>query len=79
MAAVLTAPEALELGGLYCITRHGELKGVPAGEDCSGECRCESEDLSSPFEGLFVHDLQLERRRGNKLAGIREPRDEGTL
>ena len=39
----------------------------------------ESEDLSSPFEDLFVHDLQLERRRGNELAGVREPRDECTL
>ena len=57
--------------------RHGELEEVPAGEDCSGEGRSESEDLSSPFEDLFVHDLQLERRRGNELAGVREPRDEG--
>ena len=35
--------------------------------------------LSSPYEDLFAHGLQLERRRGNKLAGIREPRDECTL
>ena len=35
--------------------------------------------MSSPFEDLFVHGLQLERRRGDKLAGIREPRDECTL
>ena len=35
--------------------------------------------MSSPFEDLFVHGLQLERRRGYKLAGIREPRDVCTL
>ena len=65
--------------GLYCITRHGELEKVPAGEDCGWKGRSESEDLSSPFEDFFVHDLQLEGRRGNKLAGICESRDEGTL
>ena len=50
-----------------------------AGEDCSGECGSESEDLPSPFEDLFVHGLQLERRRGDELAGVREPRNEGAL
>ena len=35
--------------------------------------------MASPFEDLFVHGLQLERREGYKLAGIREPRDECTL
>ena len=35
--SALTAPEASELGGLYCVTRHGELDEVPAGEECSGE------------------------------------------
>ena len=72
-------PEASELGGLYCITRHGELEEMPAGEDCGGEGRSEIKDLSSPFEDLFVHDLHLERRRGNELAGVREPWDEGAL
>ena len=57
-------PEATELGGLYCVTRHGELEEVPAEEDCGGEGRSETEDLPSPFEDLFVHGLQLEGRRG---------------
>jgi len=52
---------------------------VGAGEDCSGECGSESEDLPSPFEDLFVHGLQLERRRGDELAGVCEPRNEGAL
>ena len=56
----MAAPEATELGGLYCVTRHGELEEVPAGEDCGGEGRGETEDLPSPFEDLFVHGLQLE-------------------
>jgi hypothetical protein len=78
-ASVLTAPEASELGGLYCITWHGKLEEVSTGEDCSGEGRSESEDFSSPFEDLLVHSLQLERRRGDKLAGVCEPRNEGAL
>jgi len=78
-ASVLTAPEASELGSLYCVAWHGELEEVPAGEDCSREGRSESEYLPSPFEDFLVHDFQLEGRRGNKLAGVREPRDEGTL
>ena len=52
---------------------------MSAGEDCSGEGRSETEDLQSTFEDLFVHGLQLEGRRGNKLAGICKSRDEGTL
>jgi hypothetical protein len=55
--SVLTAPKAAELGGLYCITQHGELKEVLARGNCSGECRGESQNLSSLFEELFVHDL----------------------
>ena len=52
---------------------------MSAREDCGGEGRSETEDLPSPFEDLFVHGLQLEMRRGDKLASIREPRDECTL
>ena len=52
---------------------------MPAREDRCGEGRSEAEDLPSPFEYLFVHGLQLERRRGNELAGVRELRDEGAL
>ena len=52
---------------------------MPAGEDGSGEGGSESEDLSSPFDDLLVHGLQLERRRGNEFAGLSEPRDEGAL
>ena len=61
------------------ITWHGELEEMPAREDRCGEGRSEAEDSPSPFEDLFVHGLQLERRGGYKLAGIREPRDECTL
>ena len=50
-----------------------------AGEDRSREGGGEAEDLPSPFEDLFVHGLQLERRRGDELAGVREPRNEGAL
>ena len=78
-ASVLTAPEASELGSLYCITWHGKLEEVSTGEDCSGEGRSESKDLSSPFEDLLVHSLQLERRRGDELAGVCEPRNEDAL
>ena len=70
---------ATELGCLDGITWHGELEEMPAREDCGGEGRSEAEDLPSPFEDLFVHGLQLEGRRGDELAGIREPRDECTL
>ena len=63
-AAVLAAPEATELGCLDGITWHGELEEMSAREDCCGEGRSETEDLPSPFEDLFVHGLQLERRRG---------------
>ena len=52
---------------------------MSAGEDCGGEYWSGSEDLSSPFKDLFVHELQLERRRGNDLAGVREPRYESAL
>ena len=41
---ILATPEASD----------GELKEVSTGEDCSGECRGESENLASPFEDLFV-------------------------
>ena len=75
----MATPEESELKILYCITRHGELKEVSTGEDCSGEGRSESEDLSSPFEDLLVHSLQLERRREDELAGVCEPRNEGAL
>ena len=78
-AAVLAAPEATELGCLDGITWHGELEEMPTREDCSGEGRSEAEDLSSPFEDLFVHGLQLMGRRWDELAGIREPRNECTL
>ena len=61
------------------VTWHGELEEMPAREDCGREGRSETEDLSSPFEDLSVRGLQLERRRGDELAGIREPRDECTL
>ena len=61
------------------ITWHGELEEMPAREDRCGEGQSEAEDLPFPFEDLFVHGLQLERRGGYKLAGIREPRDECTL
>ena len=37
----------------------------------------EAEDLSSPFEDLLVHGLELGRRRGDELAGVRKPGDEG--
>ena len=56
-ASVLTAPEASELGSLYCVAWHGELEEVPAGEDCSRESRSESEYLPSPFEDFLVQDL----------------------
>ena len=72
----LAAPEATKLGCLDGVTRHGELEEMPAREDCSGESRSETEDLSSPFEDLFVHGLQLMRCRRDELAGICEPRDE---
>ena len=78
-AAVLAAPEATELGCLDGVTWHGELEKMPAREDRCGEGRSEAEDLPSPFEDLFVHGLQLERRRGDKSAGVREPKDECTL
>ena len=52
---------------------------MPARDDRCGECRSEAEDLSSPFEDLFVHALQLMGRRWDELAGIRESRDECTL
>ena len=55
--SILATPEASELRSLYCVARHRELKEVSTGEDCSGECRGESENLASPFEDLFVHDL----------------------
>ena len=55
--SILATPEASELRSLYCVARHRELKEVSTGEDCSGECRSESENLASPFEDLFVHDL----------------------
>ena len=78
-AAVLAAPEASDLGGLDCVARHGKLEKVSAREDCSGEGRSKAENLPFPFEDLFVQGLQLEGRWRNKLAGIREPRDESTL
>ena len=56
-----------------------ELEEMPTREDCSGEGRREAEDLSSPFEDLFVHGLQLMERWRDELAGICEPRDECTL
>ena len=37
----------------------------------------EAEDLPSPFEDLFVHDLELGWCWGDELAGIRESWDEG--
>ena len=52
---------------------------MPAREDSCGESWSEAEDLPSPFENLFVHGLQLLRRGGYKLTGIRESRDECTL
>ena len=55
--SILATPEASELRSLYCVTRHGELKEVSTREDCSRECRSESENLASPFENLFVYDL----------------------
>ena len=78
-ASVLAAPEASKLGGLDCVTRHGKLEKVSVRENCCGEGRSEAENWPSPFEDLFVQGLQLEGRWRNKLAGIREPRDEGTL
>ena len=78
-ASVLTAPEASELGGLDCIAWHWELEEVGAREECGREGGGEAEDLSSPFENLLVHSLQLDRRRGDELTGVREPRDEGAL
>ena len=79
-SSVLAAPEASQLGGLYCVARHGELEEMSAREDCSGEGRSETEDLPSPFKDLFVHGLQLMGcSRWDELAGIREPGNEGTL
>ena len=52
---------------------------MPAREDRCGESRSEAEDLSSPFEDLLFHGLQLVRCRRDELAGICESRDECTL
>ena len=78
-AAVLAAPEATELGRLDGITWHWELEEMPAREERCGEGRSEVENLPSLFEDHFVHGLQLMGRRWDKLAGIREPRNECTL
>ena len=61
------------------ITWHWELEEMPAREDCCREGRSKAEDLPSPFEDLLVRGLQLMGRRWDKLAGIREPRDECTF
>ena len=78
-ASVLASPEASKLGGLDCVARHGKLEKMSAREDCSGEGRSVAENWPSSFEDLFIQGLQVEGRWRNKLAGIREPRDEGTL
>ena len=59
--SVLALPEAAELGGLDCITGHWELEEMGTRENCGRECGGESEDLSSPFENLLAHGLELGR------------------
>ena len=69
----MASPEAAELGCLDCIAGHWELEEMRARENCSGERGGEAEDLSSPFEDLLVHGLELGRRRGDELAGVSKP------
>jgi hypothetical protein len=56
-ATMLAAPEAAELGGLDGVAWRWELEMMWAGEDRGREGGGEAEDLPSPFEDLFVHDL----------------------
>ena len=49
-----------------------------AGEDRGREGGGEAEDLPSPFEDLFVHDLELGWCREDELAGVRESWNKGT-
>ena len=75
-SSMLATPEAAGLGGLDCIAGHWELEEMRARENCSGKRGGEVEDLSSPFEDLLVHGLELGWRRGDELAGVRKPGDE---
>jgi hypothetical protein len=75
---VLAAPEALMLRGLNGMTWNGKLEHVWARKNSSREGWSETQDLSAPFECLFVHDIQL-MGGWDELVGVRELRDEGTL
>ena len=74
-AAYLAAPEAAELRGVDCITGHGYIDHVGAGEDGSGECGCEAEDLAASFEDTLVKDFKLFRCGRDELAGVGESGD----
>ena len=74
-ATDLATPEASELGCVDCITGHGSDDHVGAGEDGSGDCGCEAEDLAAPFEDALVKDFKLFRCGRDELAGVGESGD----
>jgi hypothetical protein len=43
-------PEAVELGCVNCVTGHGRVDHIGAGQDGSWECEREAKDLAAPFE-----------------------------
>ena len=74
-AADLTAPETAELGCVDCVTGHGYVDHMGAGQDSCWEGGCESKDLTAPFKDAFVQNLKLFGRGRDELASIGEPRD----
>ena len=72
-SADLTAPETAELGCADCITGHGYVDHMGAGQDSCWEGGCESEDLAAPFKDAFVQNLKLCGCRWDKLACMGEP------
>ena len=58
-----------------CVTEHGYVDHMGAGEDGCWERRCEAEDLTALFEDAFVRNLQLFECGRDELAGLGESRD----
>ena len=71
----MAAPEAAELRCVDCVTGHGYVNHMRAGEDSGRECEREAEDLAAPFEDTFVKDFKLFRCGRYELAGIGESGD----
>ena len=71
----MAAPEAAELRCVDCVTGHGYVNHMRAGEDGGRECGREAEDLVAPLEDTLVKDFKLFRCGRDELAGVGESED----